>query len=79
MSEEPIPEKSGEELFDIIVIGAGPGGYHSALRAAQYDAKVAIIEKEYLGEHALTGVVYPPKRYTPVLRCLRKYVKNLQF
>lgn len=49
MSEEPIPEKSGEEIFDIIVIGAGPGGYHSALRAAQYDAKVAIIEKEYLG------------------------------
>lgn len=38
-----------EEIYDIIIIGAGPGGYHAALRAAQFDAKVAIIEKQYLG------------------------------
>lgn len=42
-------KKNSEIIYDIIVIGAGPGGYHTALRAAQYKAKVAIIEKEYLG------------------------------
>ncbi|MHA1340613.1 MAG: dihydrolipoyl dehydrogenase [Promethearchaeota archaeon] len=38
-----------DEFFDIIVIGAGPGGYHSAIRAAQYGAKVAIVEKSCAG------------------------------
>ena len=35
-----------EEIFDLAIIGSGPGGYHSALRAASYGAKVALIEKE---------------------------------
>ncbi len=35
--------------FDIIVIGSGPGGYHAALRAGQYGAKVALVEKDKLG------------------------------
>lgn len=34
-----------DEIFDLIIIGSGPGGYHAALRAASYDAKVALIEK----------------------------------
>ncbi|MBD3188772.1 FAD-binding protein, partial [Candidatus Bathyarchaeota archaeon] len=38
-----------ETVYDMIVIGAGPGGYHSALRAAQYDASIAIVEKAKLG------------------------------
>jgi dihydrolipoamide dehydrogenase len=38
-----------QDIYDLIVIGAGPGGYHSALRAAQYGAEVAIIEREHLG------------------------------
>ncbi|MHA1820070.1 MAG: dihydrolipoyl dehydrogenase [Promethearchaeota archaeon] len=42
-------ENEEQSLYDIIVIGAGPGGYHAAIRAAQYGAKVAIIEKTELG------------------------------
>jgi len=38
-----------EEMYDIVVIGAGPGGYHAAIRAAQYDAKVMLIEKDKVG------------------------------
>ncbi|MHA1371063.1 MAG: dihydrolipoyl dehydrogenase [Promethearchaeota archaeon] len=40
---------SEENIFDVIIIGGGPGGYHAALRAAQYGAKVALIEKNKLG------------------------------
>ena len=32
--------------YDIAVIGAGPGGYVAAIRAAQYGLKVALIEKD---------------------------------
>ncbi|MEA2880753.1 MAG: dihydrolipoamide dehydrogenase [Hyphomicrobiales bacterium] len=35
--------------FDIIVIGAGPGGYVTAIRAAQLGFKTAIIERDFLG------------------------------
>ena len=34
-----------EEIFDLIVIGAGPGGYVSAIRGAQLGMKVAVVEK----------------------------------
>lgn len=36
---------SEQEVFDLIIIGSGPGGYHAALRTSQFGAKVAIIEK----------------------------------
>jgi len=32
-----------EDFYDIVVIGAGPGGYPAAIRVTQYDAKVALI------------------------------------
>ena len=50
-----------EEIYDITVIGAGPGGYHSALRAAQYGAKVAIVEKNKLGGTCLNVGCIPTK------------------
>src|SRR4051794_9621092 len=34
-----------EEIFDLIVIGAGPGGYVAAIRGAQLGMKVAVVEK----------------------------------
>ncbi len=35
--------------FDIIIIGAGPGGYVTAIRAAQLGFKTAVVEKAYFG------------------------------
>ena len=49
------------EQFDIIVIGAGPGGYPAAIRAAQLSASVAIIEKEQLGGTCLNWGCIPTK------------------
>ncbi|GAH43844.1 unnamed protein product, partial [marine sediment metagenome] len=49
------------EIFDIIIIGAGPGGYHTAIRASQYGAKVAIIEKNKVGGTCLNVGCIPTK------------------
>src|SRR5882724_8811226 len=49
------------ETFDIVVIGAGPGGYPAAIRAAQLGAKVAIVEKEQLGGTCLNWGCIPTK------------------
>jgi len=47
--------------FDIIVIGAGPGGYPAAIRAAQLGKKTAIIEKEAFGGTCLNWGCIPTK------------------
>jgi dihydrolipoamide dehydrogenase len=49
------------EKFDIAVIGAGPGGYPAAIRAAQLGASVAIVEKEQLGGTCLNWGCIPTK------------------
>ncbi len=38
-----------DTAFDIIIIGSGPGGYVTAIRAAQLGFKVAVIERSYIG------------------------------
>ena len=38
-----------DTAFDIIIIGSGPGGYVTAIRAAQLGFKTAIVERAYLG------------------------------
>src|SRR5438067_363324 len=38
-----------ESSFDIIIIGSGPGGYVTAIRAAQLGFKTAIVERDFLG------------------------------
>ena len=47
--------------FDIIIIGSGPGGYVTAIRAAQLGFKTAIIEKQYLGGICLNWGCIPTK------------------
>ena len=47
--------------FDIIVVGSGPGGYVTAIRAAQLGMKVAIVEKENLGGVCLNWGCIPTK------------------
>ena len=47
--------------FDIIVIGSGPGGYVTAIRAAQLGFKTAIVERDYLGGICLNWGCIPTK------------------
>lgn len=47
--------------YDIIVLGSGPGGYVTAIRASQLGFKVAVIEKENLGGICLNWGCIPTK------------------
>ena len=47
--------------FDVVVLGAGPGGYVAAIRAAQLGKKTAIIEKQYWGGVCLNVGCIPSK------------------
>lgn len=49
------------EKYDIVILGAGPGGYVAALKAAQAKNKVAIIEKENVGGMCLNWGCIPSK------------------
>ena len=50
-----------EKSFDLIVIGAGPGGYVAAIRGAQLGLSVAIVEREHLGGICLNWGCIPTK------------------
>src|SRR5215468_8390531 len=47
--------------FDIIIIGSGPGGYVTAIRASQLGFKTAIVERDYLGGICLNWGCIPTK------------------
>ena len=47
--------------FDVVVIGAGPGGYVAAIRAAQLGLKTAIVEREHMGGICLNWGCIPTK------------------
>jgi dihydrolipoamide dehydrogenase len=49
------------EPFDVLIIGSGPGGYVTAIRAAQLGFKTAIVEREYLGGICLNWGCIPTK------------------
>ncbi|WP_018023175.1 dihydrolipoyl dehydrogenase [Corynebacterium ulceribovis] len=47
--------------YDLVVLGAGPGGYVAAIRAAQLGLKVAVVEKQYWGGVCLNVGCIPSK------------------
>ncbi len=49
------------QSFDLIVIGAGPGGYVAAIRGAQLGLKTAVVEREHLGGICLNWGCIPTK------------------
>src|SRR6188508_1157195 len=59
----PIPKDSpmAEKSAALVVIGAGPGGYVAAIRAAQLGRKVLVVEREALGGVCLNVGCIPSK------------------
>ena len=65
------------ESFDLIVVGAGPGGYVAAIRAAQLGMKVAIIEREQkLGGTCLRVGCIPSKALLETSELFEKSKKH---
>ncbi|MCX5212025.1 dihydrolipoyl dehydrogenase [Kitasatospora sp. NBC_00240] len=50
-----------DEQFDVVVLGAGPGGYVAAIRAAQLGKRVAVVEEKYWGGVCLNVGCIPTK------------------
>ena len=66
--------------FDMIVIGAGPGGYVAAIRGAQLGLKVACVEREHLGGICLNWGCIPTKamlRSSEVFHLMHRATKAL--
>lgn len=57
--------------YEVLVIGAGPGGYHAAIRAAQLGKKTACAEEEFLGGVCLNIGCIPTKALLHVAEELR--------
>ena len=57
--------------YDVVVLGAGPGGYVSAIRAAQLGAKTAIIERSQVGGTCLNAGCIPTKALMKNVEILR--------
>lgn len=63
--------------YDIVVVGAGPGGYVTAIRAAQLGFKVAIVEDKHLGGICLNWGCIPTKALLKSA-AVYKYMKNAE-
>ena len=49
------------DIFDVLIIGGGPGGYVAAIRAAQLGLKTAVVEREHMGGICLNWGCIPTK------------------
>jgi len=70
------------ETFDVVVLGAGPGGYVAAIRAAQLGLKTAIVDKQWLGGVCLNVGCIPSKallKNAEVAHTLRERGKEFGF
>lgn len=68
-------ENFTKEVYDVVIIGGGPGGYVAAIRSAQLGLKTAVVEREHLGGICLNWGCIPTKA---LLRSAEVYhlVKN---
>lgn len=60
--------------FDIVIIGAGPGGYVAAIKARQMGAKVALIEKQDIGGVCLNWGCIPTKALLKSAKVYRQFM-----
>lgn len=68
-----------KDTFDVVVIGAGPGGYVAAIKAAQLGSRVALVEANYLGGTCLNVGCIPSKALIAGAAMLRQIKKAESF
>ena len=67
------------DVYDVAILGAGPGGYVTALRTAQLGARVALIERERVGGTCLNVGCIPTKALTTSADLLVKARQAAEF
>lgn len=65
----------GQEQYDVVVIGAGPGGYPCAIRLGQLKKKVCVVEKRELGGLCLNWGCIPTKALSYAAEMLDQFDK----
>ncbi|MDR2676695.1 MAG: NAD(P)/FAD-dependent oxidoreductase [Endomicrobium sp.] len=65
--------------YDVVVIGSGPGGFTAAVRAAQIGAKVAIIEKSFIGGTCLNCGCIPTKFLWKALKIKQEIQRSYEY
>jgi len=66
-------------VYDLVILGGGPGGYVAAIRACQLGMKTALIEKDRLGGTCLNRGCIPTKAYYKNAELLRSLAKLQEF
>lgn len=61
--------------YDVVILGSGPGGYVSAIKASQLGLKVAVVEKAHLGGICLNWGCIPTKALLRTAEIV-EYIKN---
>ena len=65
--------------YDIAIVGAGPGGYVAAIRAAQLGHKVLVIDKEKLGGSCLNWGCIPTKTMLITAKHYKDVLRSEEF
>ena len=67
------------DSYDLCILGGGPGGYVSALRASQLGASVALVEKDNLGGVCLNWGCIPTKTYLKHAEIIKYFQQSSKF
>lgn len=68
-----------DQVYDVVIVGAGPGGYVSAIRAAQLGLKVAIVERSMMGGVCLNVGCIPTKALLHTADLLEEIHESAKF
>ena len=63
-------------MFDVVVLGGGPGGYIAAIKAGRAGFKTALVEQDSLGGTCLNRGCIPTKHFLHVAEIFHAFEKN---